>query len=80
MFLILDGCLYFSHGFIDGGKDGLTNLFKLLSGHIVAKIFIFHQAFDVDLVLPVACQDLPLFFDVFHHLQHCFLVFGQIAT
>ena len=68
VFLILDGCLYFVHGFIDGGKDGLTDLFKLLSGHIVAKIFIFHQAFDVDFVLSVTGQDLSLFFDVLHHL------------
>ena len=80
MFLILDGSLHFGHNFIDGSKNRLTDLFELLSLHVVAKILILHQTLDVDLVLPVAGQDLPLFLYVLHHLQHCLFVLGQVAT
>ena len=67
-FLLLDSILHSLHNFSNGGEDGLTDLLELLSFHVVPEIFLFHEIFDVELVLSDTCQNFSLFLDVLHHL------------
>jgi len=80
VFLVLDVGSHLYHHLVDSLQDGLTYLLELLPFHIVPQILILHQALNVDLVLPVAGQNLPLPLYVLHHLQDCFLVLGQVAA
>ena len=67
-FLLLDSILHSLHNFSNGGEDGLTDLLELLSFHVVPEIFLFHEIFNVELVLSDTCQNFSLFLDILHHL------------